>query len=108
MEIKTLDERIRTTANGQLKKEISSALQPVYRLLKIGFAIEVHVPDHSRRDSLPAKNNAHGLLEIVEAALYTHYRERREEEAVAAFIEKVDSLQNQVLQLREEIEPSAQ
>lgn len=94
----TLDERIRSRAASELHDEIRDSLNSFRaRFIWTGVKISVKVkPDASAGE----------LLDAIAAAVFDHNKEKRGEEAVNAFILKVDALQSQIDDLRELVPPT--
>lgn len=90
MSTKTIEERIRKAARDELMGELNKVAQPLRNKLQLGHA-------------LPTKyGSAHTVLEEIVNALFEQLKEKREERAIEEFLSKVNSLQSQVDELREQ------
>lgn len=95
MKTESLESRIREKAARELKDEIHEATNPLRDKLAIGYSLDVTVPNANG----PYKVRAHHLIEYIEETLFNHFKNTREEEAIDAFLKKVDSLQDQIDEL---------
>lgn len=96
MDAKTLDQRIRDRASEQLHREIDSA---VYDIKKMA----------GEHRWLPVINLAGGVrvddvLDWINKTIFEAMNPKRQGDAIAEFIAKVDGLQSQVEELRESVE----
>jgi hypothetical protein len=88
---KSIDERIREKARADLKKDIGERFKRAYEALMGAGALSTGVKKHDGSDC-----TAWGCLEAAEEAIFNYLVQKVEEKAVAEFLTKIDSLQDQV------------
>jgi hypothetical protein len=97
--VQSIEQRLREKARKELEERINDALSPVEVLLRVGQAIDV--PAVLDKNGSPY--SAAFLLVQVRKALIEKYQSQAEEDAIKAFLEKVDQLQVELDELKEEV-----
>ncbi len=97
---RTLDERIRQQARDDLKKQIDAAAEPLLKML-LWSGNPVKGLARIAPNGSPVPIEAREVLRLLVAALNEELREKHEGGAVTAFIQRVESLQQQVDELRD-------
>ncbi len=99
-DIKTLDQRIREDAQKKLRDRIEIAAKPMFALLNWS---SLPIPGLYRKnnadDAIPA--DSHTVFKAFCDHLFAENVEREERIAIEAFLERVESLQQQVNELRD-------
>ena len=93
MSIKTIDDRLRANAAEALRLEINTATLTLTKLIR-----EADYPrgDFGTEKSMPL----HVAMGVVEKALHAALKDHRADAAIKAFMQRVDSLQEQLDELR--------
>jgi hypothetical protein len=94
---KTIDERLRAAAKAELHMEIDRLTKPLETLL---YAAEWPAAV-ARVNGADVSVKAHELLGAVSRSLKAALEDKRGDEAVKAFMAKVDSLQDQLDELKD-------
>lgn len=97
MRVKTIDEKIRAKALEDLENQVESAAERLRHLCRIGTKIETPLMVGSVE-----KSTLEALNIIVESIIRAR-RGKAEQKAVDAFLAKVDSIQHELDELRENI-----
>lgn len=92
-DMETMESKIRERASQALHDEIDAAAKPLEKLFRIGFGLVI--PE--------LKTEAFPAIKALKDAAFNFYREHREKQAIAEFIGKVDSIQSQLDDLRQEV-----
>ncbi len=90
MDTKTIDERIREKAQQELKNKISIALAPAIALSVNQGRIETALYFNQNKVSV------RDALQHVSDSLFSFYAKHHEEEAIKAFLKKVEDIEAQV------------
>jgi hypothetical protein len=100
-EVKSLEERIREKARIELKNQIDAAAQPLALFTHFGYSVELKELVHA------AGQNGQGrpvqvweAIGFVKERIFAELVNKREDDAIAEFIHKVDELQAQVDELK--------
>ena len=101
MTVKTIDERIRSTARAELNRVLDSALRDFCKAIEIlGTADEIKVNVLDDKD-LPVEARAYNMdiLKEIKEEAFKKLSAKYEEMAISEFMGKVDHLSNQINEL---------
>ena len=93
----TLDERLRQQARAEVKQEIEALLAPVFRRMS-DFQMQTWKVES---DGKLAEVSAFTILGQIQSHLIKRACPAREQKAVDAFVSKVNSLHDQIDEVRE-------
>ena len=95
LKVETLESRIRQKASDELREELHNASESLRKKCSMGYSIDLEVN---------GKVQLWNLIEMIEKRLHQEFVLRREDEAIAEFVSKVESLQSQINELRDTVQ----
>lgn len=103
MNTQTLEERIRTKARKEYIKELEDLFTPIHRAMR-GNALTLDI-EHPNGQSYGRNDkrylDATQAIMAIQDALVKKYAMEREDDAINAFMHKVDELEAEVEELRD-------
>lgn len=90
--VETLDEKLRERARLKLKDDLREKSKPLRSMLQIGHSLTVKVGEE--------ETTCTKLLDTVISGIYEYWAGRYEKDEINEFLEKVESLQEQVEELQ--------
>ena len=93
----TLDERLREQSRAEVKKEMFDLMAPLYKAVSDWPTLVWTV----ERNGKVVQLQSYDVLEILRKHLIACACPKREQKAIDAFVAKVDSLQDQIDEVRE-------
>jgi hypothetical protein len=90
-ELQDLNERLKQKARSELRGELKAAATPLENAMRVGCDFETGLQDKEGK-----RVRAYQAIEMLTEALYQLQIGKREQDAIDAFLERIDGLQAQI------------